>query len=70
MNKRSLIAIGVLAAISAVAFLIPYSFDARCAHVTSFGMAYCFFRNAGVTLLPFIPMGLALLLLLAPTKHR
>jgi hypothetical protein len=68
--RRKVLVVLALLAISAVAFIVPYSFDPTCRTTTPMGMAVCFFRNAGVTIFRWLPIGFAILLALAPAKRR
>jgi len=70
MTKRKLLIIGALVAISAIAFLVPYSFDPLCRWTMSVGILQCLLRNGGLTLARWVPLGFAILFALAPIKPR
>jgi len=70
MIGRKLLIIGALVTVSAIAFLVPYSFDPLCRQPMSVRILPCLLRNGGLTLARWIPLGFAILLALAPIKPR
>jgi len=67
VTKRKVLIIGALVAISAIAFLVPYSFDPLCRRTMSVGILPCLLRNGGLTIARWVPLGFAILFALAKT---
>jgi hypothetical protein len=70
MNRRRLLIIGALVTLSAIAFLVPYSFDPLCRQPMSVRIVPCLLRNGGLTIARWLPLGFAILLALASAKPR
>lgn len=76
MKRRKIIMILILLAIGGAAWIVPYDFAGHCSKSASDDIAICFFRNAGITVLRFVPLLLAIIVALGlgttpkPPKRR
>ena len=65
MTRRKVTAIAILLLISLVGFFLAYDYSGACGKPLTGDLVFCFFRNASVTVIRALPLGLALLLLIS-----